>query len=976
MGILLLSFLFTYSQGEINTTAINLINFQKDAFPDSIYSSGKTPYKDTDIQILGKPSLAWDWKKNEKISIKCDYALKYDILHSGIIYSPVFVVYLHNNKATDQQLKFVLTDDANDKMEFTFGLNFTGWRTAWIRYTDMEGEIDQHSERSIKNVDIIAPEKESGTLHFGQMFPNTTVYQALPMADLQVPYIQDGEDEHRGPGVNRKHLDVMDLEVKINPVSNKEKADLNRIELALQNELIALYDKEDKRSWEKLQLFYKNLKSGDKANGAYISFNRERLVFPKNDEDIKENSISFQQLGSFLNELALLYIETKNIEKKEEIEEMLVSVLNHIKHQGWVAGHARGTIHNTGYKIKKFMSAMYLMRYVLKEKNKLKEVKELCQWLTNAKECLIIPPHNGDLDYFHTYALEQFISHLLCEDINEKVAWVKAYSHFISLRLAMQTNDFEDGFKHDGTAFHHYGHYPAYAIGAFNNAAQLVYTLDNSSFSISKAGHKNLMNALLQMRIYANKYDFPNALAGRHPFKQDFSLRQVENAFYYLTKAGSIDGKYKLNDTVGKAYMRLFPNKYKKFINALKAAGISSEKNPEGHWVMNNAANSIHRRNDWMLSLKGFSKYVWSIEGWTVANRYGFFESHGAVDILLGDGLANSGYTEDGWDWARLPGTTTMHVPTNVLFAAISSNTGRFSKETFVGGVNLDGKNGAFGMVLSDDFFALKGRKSVFCFDNRIVYLGSNISAWNQNYDVETTIFQNALIDKSSVTKWNDNKITDFPYMHTKKSDAKHINTIRDNVGNTYFVKNGDLTVKRSTQFSKYQDTGKDNSGDFTVAVINHGRRPKGAGYEYAALIQADEEEVKSFQNSLASDNPDYKVLQHDDSAHVVWDRETEITSCIVYEPGVLEIDCLKEVSSPVLIMLKGDEQNKKFSICQPDLKWDLKRSHTDVYLKLTGEWSIKGDYVETISSKEGETLLKITCQMGKTHTFSGKKIK
>ena len=55
------------------------------------------------------------------------------------------------------------------------------------------------------------------------------------------------------------------------------------------------------------------------------------------------------------------------------------------------------------------------------------------------------------------------------------------------------------------------------------------------------------------------------------------------------------------------------------------------------------------------------------------------------------------------------------------------------SKENFSGSSSLDGKNGMFAMKLTErdyenftpDFVA---RKSVFCFDNRMVCLGTGIS--------------------------------------------------------------------------------------------------------------------------------------------------------------------------------------------------------------------------------------------------------
>ena len=65
------------------------------------------------------------------------------------------------------------------------------------------------------------------------------------------------------------------------------------------------------------------------------------------------------------------------------------------------------------------------------------------------------------------------------------------------------------------------------------------------------------------------------------------------------------------------------------------------------------------------------------------------------------------------------------------------------SKENFSGSTSLDGKNGMFAMKLMErdyenftpDFVA---RKSVFCFDNRMVCLGTGITNSNTEYPTET----------------------------------------------------------------------------------------------------------------------------------------------------------------------------------------------------------------------------------------------
>ena len=53
------------------------------------------------------------------------------------------------------------------------------------------------------------------------------------------------------------------------------------------------------------------------------------------------------------------------------------------------------------------------------------------------------------------------------------------------------------------------------------------------------------------------------------------------------------------------------------------AKNLAAEKSQEGHWSKNFAALSIHRREDWAVTVKGFNKFVWDFEKTTTENPNG-----------------------------------------------------------------------------------------------------------------------------------------------------------------------------------------------------------------------------------------------------------------------------------------------------------------------------------------------------------------
>ena len=125
----------------------------------------------------------------------------------------------------------------------------------------------------------------------------------------------------------------------------------------------------------------------------------------------------------------------------------------------------------------------------------------------------------------------------------------------------------------------------------------------------------------------------------------------------------------------------------------------------------------------------------------------------------------------------------------------------------------------------------------------------------------------------------------------------------------------------------------------------------------------------------MATENPAYKVLKHDAIAHAVYDKKTKITGCVIYEAGELNLNVIKEVSQPVMIMYNKEDRKLQITICQPDLKWGHKRPESYVYLTLKGNWKTnQSQNVSLVSSKNNETLLKISSLAGRSVSFTSVK--
>ena len=132
--------------------------------------------------------------------------------------------------------------------------------------------------------------------------------------------------------------------------------------------------------------------------------------------------------------------------------------------------------------------------------------------------------------------------------------------------------------------------------------------------------------------------------------------------------------------------------------------------------------------------------------------------------------------------------------------------------------------------------------KSVFCFDNRMVFLGSGIDNDNQAYPTETTLFQ-LRMDSPGEQLEVDGEIYDaFPLNLSKGGERL---ALSDTKGNFYVVKNAAaVNILKQEQTSPNDKTRAPQTGNFATAYIDHGRAPKQAGYEYAVYIQPTNKEI------------------------------------------------------------------------------------------------------------------------------------
>ena len=388
---------------------------------------------------------------------------------------------------------------------------------------------------------------------------------------------------------------------------------------------------------------------------------------------------------------------------------------------------------------------------------------------------------------------------------------------------------------------------------------------------------------------------------------------------------------------------------------------------------------------------RGHSRYLWAAEHYLGHNLYGRYLAHGSLQILTaapGQMVtpATSGWQQEGFDWNRIPGVTSIHLPLEQLKAKVMNvdtfsgmEEMLYSDEAFAGGLSQKRENGNFGMKLHEhDKYngSHRARKSFHFIDGMIVCLGSDIENTNAAYPTETTIFQLAVTDKAGHDYWND-------YRGEGKIWIDHLNT-------GYYVPVSARFEKNFPQYSRLQDTGKETKGDWVSLVVDHGKAPKNGSYEYAVLPQTTESAMKAFAKK-----PGYKVLKQDRNAHIVRSLTDNLYSYVLFETPqtLLPGDLLQRADTSCLVMIRKESSDKLLlTVAQPDLALyrgpsdeafdeDGKRVERSIYSRpwindeskeipvtvtVKGYWKIKETpFCKVVSADKKQTVLCFTCKDG-----------
>ncbi len=574
---------------------------------------------------------------------------------------------------------------------------------------------------------------------------------------------------------------------------------------------------------------------------------------------------------------------------------------------------------------------------------------------------------------------------------DERYQYMRGYKRFIN-RFFSYTSGTSDGIKADGSGFHHWTAYNNYMY-SFNTAASLLSYLSETSFQVDESNYKIFSGAFYAQYIQAND-DRVQALssAGRNPQNRSNPLSQ--SALKTLAIAGGdILGLSTADPIFAGLYNRIY--------------GVDPEFNyttvssyEEGFFQFNHASAGLFRKDNWMAFNKGFSNNMWGSEIYTGQNRYGRYQSYGALEVIYpGDKETGNGYDVDTWDWNFNPGTTVINLPWENLHAE-RGRIDEMQQNRFVGTVNLNKKNsdllsnnhGDYGLFAMD-FQELEGqgfstdhgggeqhndtftfKKSNFYFDDIIVCLGSGITNDDATNSTITTLYQR--LDNSG----NGAYVNGTEYTSTGENSFSGAsnNWLLSNYDTGFYLLSNTSTLKINKALQQTPNQNQiwpvDYSGNATdtyyTGYIDHGTNPSNESYEYVLKPSSSVSEMQALHTTIQGGNKPYTVHQQDANAHIVEHEAKNVWGYAFFNSATsLSYDYITDVNASCLVMTEynATDQTLLVSLSNPDIGLNIRDYSPSLVVQkqitLQGEWyfaSTNSD-VSILSSSVTETVIEFT---------------
>ncbi|MFC0186603.1 Polysaccharide lyase family 8, C-terminal beta-sandwich domain [Pseudarcicella hirudinis] len=549
---------------------------------------------------------------------------------------------------------------------------------------------------------------------------------------------------------------------------------------------------------------------------------------------------------------------------------------------------------------------------------------------------------------------------------DEKVRYFKTAKRFLD-RFLIYTPGTNDGLKKDGLGNHHNNSYDGYMY-AYSTVSAAIKSLEGTSFQIDQSSYFRFRDAVYAQTMYSNDAGVkPFAMAGRNPQTKTTTLSSGTLANLAIS-GGKILGLSSADSVLAGIYNRRY--------------GVNNNFNnstvtpfEEGYIQFNYGNLGVYRKNNWVASMKGQSDVLWGSEIYASQNRFGRYQSYGALEIIYpGNATTGNGYDVVGWDWNYNPGTTTIVLPWSKLHAERErideKNTYGFAGALVLGQANKSvlskniGQSGLFAMKfkeLSNVGFGItyspnthnntfEFNKTYFAVDDFIICLANGIKNNDATNPTVTTLFQRLNNNSTDVLVNGDIKTNQSTDSFADSSP----NWIIDNYNTGYYIlpNSGALKIRNSVQTTPYQNQiaptdstiASNSSNNYHLAYLDHGVAPTNSSYEFVCIPSASTSRMTTFAQQMQSADKPYSVYQNNANQQIIEHKASKTWAYALPAANATITDgLLKANDSPCLVMYKVLNESSSeiiLSVSNPDMGATPSTAKT-ITLTLNDQWNV-----------------------------------
>lgn len=899
--------------------------------------------------VEAEKSLLWKWENNkDSLVINTTFP---DPPH---LKNKVFSIWIYSDKQSDNKLRFQFTNQKQTIALFDFKLNFRGWRWANIPYEAFDalsGQIDLLKISSCLD--------QPGKVFFDSLWINRTANARFCLPDYHHSFKTTIELLKRHRRIDSLHINEPSQQHLLKQAADEEA--VNQIH-ALKAKIL----ERSKTSYNEVQaqralVFFDDLritKDEKGIGGTHVLSTVDRLPGVK--------------IKIYLINLLLLAQQAQAApegEMKEQLINKYLLATEHLFDQGFQEGSSLSCSALMGYFVRRWPPGILLMEKELREANLFYKSVMTVVWhgrsfldftkpLAELDDEMRYETHRRAADYLNTFSKTQLLCLLLLDDNRFKIKALQGLKKTIEEIIL-----FENGvFKNDGATYHHGMHYFGYGIPALNNVSGVIRDMSGTFFEISQEAYDRLKKVLLKTELWAYPHAGPIA-TGRHPLINSYNFERSSLALPLLEAAS--DTKEIDRDLLD-FYLRTTPKVKETFESYPRPLKL------KGFWAMNYVAAGIYKTGLYSVQMKGYNKAVASYESSRVDNRYGRYLGYGSCFIFQNNTRHTSGYKHDGWNWALIPGTTSLLLPPERIEGSRKSSKGMRppQKTLFSGSSHFDNELGVFAFKTEGGRHdqSISVNQTILAVGNTLICLGSNINNISNQYSTVTTLFQRGLssLDTSLVSS-NLKCQSEGVFKDSVKltEDTWLIDPF--DVG--YFIPKQtscSLYVEKQEQISLHNKERTETKGDFVSAYLGYGIAPENQTYEYTVLLGADSGMMGSFNSKKNL----YRILQQDKTAHIITVPGEQITAYTIFSDDNLGIDIEDQEllsSDPhlIIIMKQVNPETIRCSVSYPQVVKRIKDQKIDEginKIKFKGEYLIVNSTRKCKSVvKDGNTIVTVT---------------